>query len=134
CFYHSADASRFEGTSWFQVERCSHRPCCFWRFDVGDSKNAVPFVRPAPYSRAHSQANRPSTDDRLRVAVRMRRGSTYCRAHWRACAGNGGQAMKKMKQTLNAKRSTPNAELRRASQLDIGRWTLSVGRFLPGVR
>jgi hypothetical protein len=37
--------------------------------------------------------------------------------------------MKKMKQTLNAKRSTPNAEFRRDSEFDIERWTLSVGRF-----
>jgi hypothetical protein len=39
--------------------------------------------------------------------------------------------MKKMKQTLNAKRSTPNAEFRGDSEFDIERWTLSVGRFLP---
>ena len=41
--------------------------------------------------------------------------------------------MKKMKQTLNAKRSTPNAEFRRDSEFDIERWTLSVERFLPGL-
>ena len=39
-----------------------------------------------------------------------------------------------MKQTLNAKRSTPNAEFRRVSELDIERWTLSVGRFLPALQ
>ena len=39
-----------------------------------------------------------------------------------------------MKQTLNAKRSTPNAEFRRASEFYIERWTLSVGRFLPGLQ
>ena len=32
--------------------------------------------------------------------------------------------MTKMKQTLNAKRSTPNAEFRRDSEFDIERWTL----------
>ena len=42
--------------------------------------------------------------------------------------------MKKMKQTFNAKRSMPNAEFRRDSELDIERWTLSVGRFLPGLQ
>jgi hypothetical protein len=54
--------------------------------------------------------------------------------------------MKMMKQTLNAKRSTPNAEFRRDSGFDIECWTLataepvqdgggglSVGRFLPGL-
>jgi hypothetical protein len=38
--------------------------------------------------------------------------------------------MKKMKQTLNAQRSTLNAQLGRNSKLDVGRWTLGVGRFL----
>jgi hypothetical protein len=38
--------------------------------------------------------------------------------------------MKKMKQALNVKRSTPNAELRRHSEFDVERWTLGVGRFL----
>jgi hypothetical protein len=37
--------------------------------------------------------------------------------------------MRKMKQTLNAQRSTPNAQFRRASNLDVGRWVLDVGRF-----
>jgi hypothetical protein len=41
--------------------------------------------------------------------------------------------MKKMKQTLNAKRSTPNVEFRSDSEFDIERSTLSVGRFLPGL-
>jgi hypothetical protein len=42
-----------------------------------------------------------------------------------------------MKQTLNAQRSTLNAESRRDFELDVGRWTLArdlseldVGRFL----
>jgi hypothetical protein len=39
--------------------------------------------------------------------------------------------MTKTKQTLNAKRSTPNAEFRGDFEFDIERWTLSVGRFLP---
>jgi hypothetical protein len=42
--------------------------------------------------------------------------------------------MKKMKQTLNAQRSTPSAEFRRDSQFNVERWTLSVGRFLPGLQ
>ncbi len=52
--------------------------------------------------------------------------------------------MKKMKQTLNAQRSTPinreqalNAEYRRDSELDVGPRKLSglgVGRFLPGLQ
>ena len=42
--------------------------------------------------------------------------------------------MKKMKQTLNAQRSTPNAQFRRDSKLDVGRWTFDVGRFRPGLR
>jgi len=41
--------------------------------------------------------------------------------------------MEKMKQTLNAQRATLNAEFRRNSEFDIERWTLSVGRFLPGL-
>jgi hypothetical protein len=42
--------------------------------------------------------------------------------------------MTKVKQTLNAKRSTPNAEFRRDSEFGIERWTLSVGRFLTGLQ
>jgi len=42
--------------------------------------------------------------------------------------------MKRMKKTLNAQRSTPNAELRGDSEFDIERWTLSVGRFLPALQ
>ena len=42
--------------------------------------------------------------------------------------------MKKMKQTLNAQRSTPNAELKEDSDLDIESWTLSVGRFLQALQ
>lgn len=38
-----------------------------------------------------------------------------------------------MKQTLNAHRSTLNAEFREDSEVDIERWTLGVGRFLPGL-
>lgn len=38
-----------------------------------------------------------------------------------------------MKQKPNAQRSTLNAEFRRDSEVDIGRWTLGVGRFLPGL-
>ena len=37
--------------------------------------------------------------------------------------------MRRMKQTLNAKRSTSHAQFRRDSKLDVGRWTLDVGRF-----
>jgi hypothetical protein len=66
------------------------------------------------------------------MAVAMRRASPDRRPHRRPCAGHGGKAMKKMKQTLNAKRSTPNPEFRGDSEFDIERWTLSVGRFLPG--
>jgi hypothetical protein len=42
--------------------------------------------------------------------------------------------MRKMKQTLNAQRSTPNAESRRDSELDVWRWTFCVGRFLAGLQ
>jgi hypothetical protein len=42
--------------------------------------------------------------------------------------------MTKMKQTLNAKRSTPNGEFRVDSEFDIERWTLSVGCFLAGLQ
>ena len=42
--------------------------------------------------------------------------------------------MRLVKQTLNAQRSTLNAESRRDSESDVGRWTLGVGRFLPGLR
>jgi|GraSoiStandDraft_47_1057283.scaffolds.fasta_scaffold25093_3 hypothetical protein len=42
--------------------------------------------------------------------------------------------MRLVKQTLNAQRSTLNAESGRDSELDVGRWTLGVGRFLPGLR
>jgi hypothetical protein len=42
--------------------------------------------------------------------------------------------MKRMKKTLNAQCSTPNAELRGDSEFDIERWTLSVGRFLSGLQ
>ena len=50
--------------------------------------------------------------------------------------------MRKMKQTLNtqlrkdsrAGSSTPNAQFRRDSRLDVERWTLDVGRFRPGLR
>ena len=42
--------------------------------------------------------------------------------------------MRKMKQTLNAQRSTPNAHFRRDSKLEVGRWTLDFGRFRSGVR
>jgi hypothetical protein len=49
--------------------------------------------------------------------------------------------MMKMKQILNAQRPTLNAESRRDSELDVGRWTLArdlselgVGRFLPGLQ
>jgi hypothetical protein len=42
--------------------------------------------------------------------------------------------MRKIKQTLNAQRSTPNAQFRRDSRLDVGRWTLDVGRFRSGLR
>ena len=38
--------------------------------------------------------------------------------------------MTKMKQTLNAQRPTSNAQFRRASELDVGRWTFGVERFL----
>lgn len=54
--------------------------------------------------------------------------------------------MKKVKQTLVAKRSIPNAEFRRDYEFDIERWRLRarhggarpkrrrrVGRFLPGL-
>ena len=42
--------------------------------------------------------------------------------------------MRKMKQTPNAQRSTFNAESRSDSELDVGRWTFGVGRFLPGLQ
>jgi len=37
----------------------------------------------------------------------------------------------KEKQTLNAQRSTPNAQFRKLSEFGVGRWTFDVGRFLP---
>jgi hypothetical protein len=42
--------------------------------------------------------------------------------------------MKNIKQKLNAKRPTPNAEFRGDSDLDIESRTLSVGRFLPALQ
>ena len=42
--------------------------------------------------------------------------------------------MRLVNQTLNAQRSTPNAESRMDSGLDVGRWTLGVGRFLLAPR
>ena len=32
---------------WFQLERCCYRACGVWRFDLGDSENAVAFHRRA---------------------------------------------------------------------------------------
>jgi hypothetical protein len=40
--------------------------------------------------------------------------------------------VRKMKQTPNAQRSTLNAQFERKRKLDVGRWTLGVGRFLVG--
>jgi hypothetical protein len=40
--------------------------------------------------------------------------------------------MRKMKQTPNAQRPTLNAQFGRNRKLDVGRWTLGVGRFLVG--
>src|SRR4029077_15285631 len=37
--------------------------------------------------------------------------------------------MIKRKQTLNAQRSTPNAQCRKGFEFDVGRWALEVGRF-----
>jgi hypothetical protein len=37
--------------------------------------------------------------------------------------------MRKKERTLNAQRSTPNAQFRYDSKLDVGRWMLGVGRF-----
>ena len=42
--------------------------------------------------------------------------------------------MTKGKQTLNAQRSTPNAQFRRGFEFDVGRWALDVGRFLYAKR
>jgi hypothetical protein len=42
--------------------------------------------------------------------------------------------MIKRKQTLNAQRSTPNAQLRKGFEFDVGRWALEVGRFLDAKR
>ena len=42
--------------------------------------------------------------------------------------------MRLVKQTLNAHRSTLNAESGRDSELHVGRWTMGFGRFLPGLR
>jgi hypothetical protein len=42
--------------------------------------------------------------------------------------------MKRMKQTLNAQRSTPNSQFRTDSALDVERWTLGVGHLLAGLR
>jgi hypothetical protein len=42
--------------------------------------------------------------------------------------------MTKMNRMLNAKRSTANGEFRIDSEFNIERWTLSVGRFLPGMQ
>jgi hypothetical protein len=39
--------------------------------------------------------------------------------------------MRKMKQTLNAQRPTPNAQSTPDSELDVERWALGVGRLLP---
>jgi len=38
-----------------------------------------------------------------------------------------------MKQTPNAERSTLNAQFDRASELEVGRWKLEVGRFLAAL-
>ena len=42
--------------------------------------------------------------------------------------------MTKGKQTLNAQRSTPNAQFRKGFEFDVGRWALDVGRFLDAKR
>ena len=92
-FHDSADPPRSEGTSWFQLERCGYRACCVWRFDLGHSKNAVAFHRPAAGSHAHGKKNRRNIDDRLRVAFAMRRTAPDCCADRGACPRNGGKAM-----------------------------------------
>jgi hypothetical protein len=38
-----------------------------------------------------------------------------------------------MKQTSNAQLPTLNTQFSRASELEVGRWTLDVGRFLAGL-
>jgi hypothetical protein len=42
--------------------------------------------------------------------------------------------MKKLNQTLSAQRLTLNAQFSKCSELDVGRWMLGVGRFLPGLQ
>jgi hypothetical protein len=41
--------------------------------------------------------------------------------------------MTKMKQTPNAQRPTPNAQFGALSELEVGRWTLDVGRSLTAL-
>src|ERR1043166_5534585 len=102
-----------------------------------DSQDAITFHPRPAHSGAHRQKNRRSINDRLRVAIAMYRRSVDRRSHRRADSRHGGKTMRKMKQTLNAQRSTLNAESRRDFELDVGRWTLArdlseldVGRFL----
>src|SRR5437762_10161950 len=60
---------------------------------MGHSKNAIAFHHPAPCSRAHSKKNRRNVDDRLCVAVAMRRAAPDRRPYRRPCARHGGKAM-----------------------------------------
>jgi hypothetical protein len=42
--------------------------------------------------------------------------------------------MRKFNQTPNAQRLTLYAQFSKCSELDIGRWMVGVGRFLPGLQ
>lgn len=42
--------------------------------------------------------------------------------------------MRRTHQTVNAQPSRPNAQSGKDAQLDVGCWTLDVGRFLAGMR
>src|SRR5437879_5847751 len=95
-----------------------------------DPQDAITFHPRPTHSGAHRQKNRRSINDRLRVAIAMRRRSADRRSHRRANSRDGGEAMRLVKQTLNAQRSTPNAQFITSSKLDVGRWVLGLGCFL----
>src|ERR1043166_3534057 len=93
-----------------------------------DYENAIAFRPCASHSGAHGQKNRRSANDRLCVAIAMRRHFTDCGPHRRRYFSDGGKTMKKIKQTLTPQDSATNAESRIDSSLDVGQgdWALDI--------
>ena len=115
-----------------QLGRRDRRCRCVRRLDLVDSKDTIACHRRPAHAETHSKTNWRNLDDYLCLAIAMRRAFADCRVNWRAYSRAGGKTVRKMKQTPNPQGSTFNSQFGRNRKLDVGGWTLGVGRFLVG--